>query len=86
MSGFLDNIPDINLPGGRSKRSPRSRTAKPKVKQAVINTGEDVRTIIWRVIKCPECGSTKVPVETTRRPIRYHVCSDCGCRFKSVEQ
>jgi len=80
-------MPDVNLPaGGRSKRAPRGRTVKPTTKQAVVNTGDEVRTIIWHVIKCPACKSANVPVYHTQRPIRYHKCADCGETFKSVEQ
>ena len=53
MSGFLDNMPDVDLPGGRK----RSRSVRPKAKATAINTGADIRTVIWHVIKCPFCGA-----------------------------
>ena len=86
MSGFLDGIQYVELPPARSERSHRIREAVPKEKMSVINTGDGVQTVIWHVIKCPECGSTKVPVQHTNRPIRYHKCADCGETFKSVEK
>ena len=96
MNGFLDNMPEVDLPGsarlcpgkpgGQARHPLRGDTVKPKAKQAVINTGDKIRTIIWYVIKCPRCGSTKAPVTKTCRPIRYHKCSDCGYNFKSVEK
>ena len=121
MNGFLDDLPEVELPEaatrlgeGRSrgqgldssptfglqvgdkdfinakvggqKKVHQPKTVRPKAKQSVINTGDKVRTIIWYVIKCPKCKSTKVPVTKTCRPIRYHKCSDCGYNFKSVEQ
>ena len=64
----MDDIPEVDLPGsarlrpgkpggGRPKRALRLRTVKPRVKQTVINTGDEIQTIIWHVIKCPKCNS-----------------------------
>ena len=50
MKGFLDDIPRIDLPGKRRKPE------KPEKK---------VEAIIWHIIKCPDCGSTKYPVYKT---------------------
>jgi uncharacterized Zn finger protein len=44
--------------------------------------------------QCPDCGSTKTLVQSTRRPprnasfrvtIRYHKCRRCGHTFKTAE-
>jgi Zn ribbon nucleic-acid-binding protein len=39
---------------------------------------------------CPDCGCQKVSPHTTKRweaenRVRYHRCSGCGTRFKSIE-
>jgi len=47
---------------------------------------EKEKAVIWHIIHCPKCGSKNVPVHTTKRPVRYHICSDCGHKFKSVER
>ncbi len=39
----------------------------------------------YPVKACPECGSDRVLVTSTRRPIRHHKCPTCGLRFKSIE-
>ena len=41
--------------------------------------------VVFHVLRCPKCHSDKVRTHTTRRPLRYHLCPDCGLRFKSIE-
>ncbi len=36
-------------------------------------------------IRCPKCNSKEVRCYVSRPPIRYHVCKECGKKFKSVE-
>jgi len=72
---YWDNIPDLDLPGGRrqKKRPPAAN--------------EDV--VIYTKVRCPKCGSDKCPVyDSSHLPIRYHKCSDpnCGYTFKSIEE
>lgn len=42
--------------------------------------------VVYRPIRCPDCGSTETKVTSTRRPTRYHKCLGCGGTFKSVER
>jgi len=71
MDGFLDNLPvDDDLGFGRQR--------KKKI--------EKDNVIYYYIMKCPKCGSEKITVVTTRRPLRYHKCDDCGHTFKSVEK
>lgn len=42
--------------------------------------------VIYRPVRCPECGSTDTKVTSTRRPVRHHKCRACGAAFKSVER
>lgn len=42
--------------------------------------------VIYKVVKCPECGSKDTKVTSTRRPIRHHKCKSCEHCFKSVEE
>jgi transposase-like protein len=44
------------------------------------------RGVIYHVVRCPNCGSDHCKVTSTRRPVRYHRCDDCGHTFKSVEK
>ena len=74
-NGFLDDMPDLGMGGARPKRKKRPA---PKV------THEG--PVLWQPVKCPECGGSNCPVHTTRKPIRYHKCTDCGCLFKSIER
>lgn len=49
-------------------------------------TSEVVNGVVYRPVKCPKCKSKKTRVHTTRPPIRYHQCNNCGQQFKSVEE
>jgi transcription elongation factor Elf1 len=40
----------------------------------------------YPVAACPQCGSPKIKVTSTRRPVRHHKCGACLARFKSVER
>ena len=71
-NGFLDNLPDLGF-----ENRARRRVRKAEKKN---------QPIIYKKLRCPECGSDKVPIHTTKKPIRYHKCGNCGHNFKSVEQ
>ena len=74
-NGFLDNLPDLGL----------ERRAKKKRKVEPLN----LENAVVRYVRprCPRCKSPKVPVyDSNHLPIRYHKCSKCGLRFKSIEQ
>jgi len=71
-NGFLDDLPDLHLPGKRRKKKPD----KPKDK-----------VVRYVRIRCPACNSTNCPVYSSRDlPIRRHKCGNCGYTFKSVEE
>ena len=42
--------------------------------------------VTYHVLRCPDCGSDKVVVTKTVRPVRYHKCQACFHNFKSVEE
>ena len=70
--GFLNGLPDLNLPGKRKKKKPVSK------KDQVVR---------YVRIRCPKCNSTNCPVYSSRDlPIRRHKCADCGHTFKSIEE
>ncbi|MBA7476237.1 hypothetical protein ES707_11619 [subsurface metagenome] len=80
-NGFLDDLPDLNLPGGRKKKK-SSGPGGPKSEDEVVR---------YVRLRCPKCGNTNVPVQHTNPEVdgnivRHHKCSDCGKRFKSVEE
>jgi hypothetical protein len=41
--------------------------------------------VIFIPLKCPKCRSKNIKCHTSNPPIRYHVCKDCGHKFKSIE-
>lgn len=43
------------------------------------------RCIEYRPMRCPICQSEHIPYYSKRDRIRYHICKNCGARFKSVE-
>lgn len=46
----------------------------------------DGRGVVFHVVQCPACRSPNTRITSTRRPVRYHRCGDCGQTFKSVEK
>lgn len=52
--------------------------------------GEEVEPVaglvIYTPIRCPDCNSKEVRTTSTRRPVRYHKCGNCGRSFQSVEE
>lgn len=72
MSGFLDNLPGVD-----------NRARKRKQPPPVLTTDKVVR---YHIVHCPECNSDQCRVYSTKRPLRYHICHECGALFKSVEQ
>ena len=74
-NGFLDDIGSM-----WDDEPPRKRV------RAEAPDPEDV-TVYYVRVRCPKCKSFRVPVyDSNHLPIRYHKCSDCGFRFKSVEK
>ena len=81
-NGFLNNLPDLGLsPAKRKKKKKTVPVSVPETK----NIERKTEVVIWHTVQCPRCKSEKVPVITTRKPIRYHKCENCGHHFKSVE-
>jgi len=71
-NGFLNGLPDLNMPARRKKKKP------PKPDDQVVR---------YIKPRCPKCNSPNVPVyDSSHLPIRYHKCSDCGHTFKSIEE
>ncbi len=71
-NGFLDDLPDLNLPGWRKKKK------SPEPEDQLVRYVKP---------RCPKCESSNVPVyNSDHLPIRYHKCSDCGYTFKSIEE
>ena len=40
----------------------------------------------YQILLCPKCGSEKLKITSTQRPLRRHLCKDCGHRFKTIEE
>lgn len=47
---------------------------------------ESLAGVVFRKLRCPQCHGSNCLVTSSRAPIRYHRCGDCGARFKSVEE
>jgi len=76
-NGFLNDLPELDLPG-------RKRKKKSPVPGA---PGQDDQVVRYIKIRCPKCDSDRVPVYSSRDlPVRYHKCSACGHTFKSIEE
>jgi hypothetical protein len=43
-------------------------------------------TVIWKPVECPTCGITRLKCMRTDGRLRYHICLECGTRFKSIEK
>ena len=70
MMGYLDG-------DDRERRRVTQRIPEPTTEKAVI----------FYVMRCPVCNSTRVKVyDSSKRPVRYHLCHSCGARFKSIEK
>lgn len=63
---------------GKKKPAPTPAPAEPPE--------ADMPVVAWHVIRCPSCGSRRVPIYKTVQPVRYHKCEDCKMCFKSVEE
>lgn len=38
------------------------------------------------LLRCPKCDSARIKTTGTQTPTRFHVCRDCGSKFRSYEQ
>jgi len=74
--GFLDNLPDLDMPESHRKRD-----------KSFVHSANRKDIVQYIKMKCPKCGGARVPVYSTRDlPVRHHKCSDCGHNFDSIEQ
>ncbi len=90
MSGFLDDIPKIDL--GRRERKPKPAAppgAEEGNNQSSIINNQSVPAF-RHGLKCPRCGHTKWETLATRRipggVRRYRVCKNCGRQVKTREK
>jgi len=80
-NGFLNDLPDLNMPVRRKKKKSHRTGA----------TGPREQVIRYMRLRCPKCGCVQVPAYHTNPAvdgniIRYHKCSNCGHTFKSIEE
>lgn len=75
-SGFLGPDPPAPAP----KKGQKGEKEEP---------AEQKPAAVWVPLRCPDCGSRRVPVTGKPRGglfgLRYHRCKDCGLAFKSFE-
>lgn len=48
-------------------------------------SGKKSDAAIYLPVRCPDCDSPRTHVTSSRAPLRYHECDDCGQSFKSYE-
>ena len=54
--------------------------------EPVVESNSDRLPVVAYIqTRCPACHSARTRVSSTRRPIRWHKCRDCGHTFKSYE-
>ena len=73
-----------NWLGGYSKKGKENI---PELKEETA--ADDTECAVFFVpVRCPvkKCRSKNVRCYSSNPPIRYHVCRDCGMRFKSIEK
>lgn len=46
----------------------------------------EAKPVRYQILCCPKCGSEKVRVTSTQRPIRHHKCKECDAVFKTIEE
>lgn len=51
---------------------------------AVVPT-EELPSVEWSPIRCPECRSRRKRTYGRREVVRWHKCLSCKTRFKSIE-
>lgn len=51
---------------------------------AVVPT-EELPSVGWAPIRCPECNSRRKRTYGRREVVRWHRCLSCKARFKSIE-
>jgi hypothetical protein len=68
------------------EKRPEHPLAPPsKPSPAPPETPRNAYCLEYHVLYCPECKGDRVPYYFKRGRIRYHVCTECGCRFKSLQ-
>lgn len=68
---------------GYKKRKQQPITTPEKV---TLETVEFEPAVSYTPLKCPKCKSKNVLCYHSDLPVRYHRCTNCKCRFKSVEE
>jgi len=86
--GFLDDIPELNERQRRQQDQRQQDQRQQRTKNLPVGEPDIItpRVVYWRVIKCPTCNSKSCFVYSSKSPIRYHKCRDCGNTFKSIEE
>ena len=79
MMGWLGDDKNWFLPA-QKKIPTKPETAKKEP--------ENEYAVFYIPIRCPnkKCGSKDIKCYTSSPPTRYHICRECGLRFKSIEQ
>lgn len=70
---------------GWTQTTPWSVVEQPPV-PTPVDPPADPPAAKYQKTGCPECGSAKTKITSTRRWGRYHKCNACGHAFKTVER
>ena len=80
MSRWLEGVDDE----AEGRRRRRRKGARPRP-EPPADDPDGLPVAVWVPILCPVCGSRRHRCEGTHGRVRYHDCTDCGARFKSLE-
>ena len=56
-----------------------------RVKVEAQDPEEEDVGIIETAVRCPRCNSENVPTYSTKGPVKYRKCKQCGHTFKSIK-
>jgi transcription elongation factor Elf1 len=64
----------------------RFKAPPPQEQEPELEIPPQPEFVVYRLVRCPDCGSAKTVITSTRRPIRWHKCKSCGKPFRSQEE
>jgi len=83
--GWLDGVPKRERKRRARAKKEAEKKAKPVEELEDVEEEKGLACVAWIPIRCPHCASKHQNNYKTRGRLRYHLCQDCGERFKSLE-